>query len=362
MSKYCLILVLALFAFTASVQAEDNKMAVEPGKQYVLEVINSDYNWFDQQTVMSILDDALGLLAYQAEWGYVWGISDAGWEDGWYTPINQTTVTAAQSMLTGIKGWLQNGYSNPDVLEGVTQDLLAKGHMVHMSGSSGAANELAFDDGTSFQGGTDIFFLGRNVTWPGSPGYVHGEYGQIRVSSNTGQAYTFNFSGAETPIVLDMDGDGKLEASAGQWLPHAMKETEKLVAFDMDCDGFDDLTEWVGPNDGLLVAYNGGEMTAANLFGNEGGCYKNGYEKLSLLDTNRDGKLTADEMQTLSIWQDKNGNAQVDQGEVASVASLGITEIQVNHKNLVSSFIHNGTRKVMWDWNPCVAPVKKHRK
>lgn len=381
MSKYCLIFVLALFTFATSVQATDGE---QPNitQQYVLDVINSDYNWFNGKDVIDILDSMLLMFDNNANttfWqgisnsnGGSWGTSTTGWVNGGdggtnVNPMDATTIAAAKSMLDDARGWLQAGfYSNADGWESVTQTNLYKGHMVHMSGSNTEASALGFDDagyaGWASQTSTNIFFLGRNVTWPNSPGYVNGEYGQFKIAKKDGASYTFNFSGAETPIVLDMDGDGKLEASAGQWLPHQIsaKDTSKLVSFDMDCDGFDDLTEWVGPNDGLLLTYNGGAVTAENLFGNEGGTYKNGYEKLSLLDTNRDGKITGEELNTLSIWQDKNGNAKIDQGEVTSVASLGITEIVANHKNLMSSFIQNGTRKMVWDWYPCVAPVKKH--
>jgi hypothetical protein len=172
--------------------------------------------------------------------------------------------------------------------------------------------------------------------------------------------YVFYAQATQTPIVLDLDGDGRLEASNGKWLPHDLQaKVSELVSFDINGDGFAEKTEWIGKNDGLLVEYTGGEMTAKNLFGSEGGRYKNGFEKLSLYDKNGDSKLTGDELSTLSVWQDKNSNAKVDEGEISSLESLGITEIKINHIHCVSSFIQNGERKNVWDWYPRYFEVKR---
>jgi hypothetical protein len=123
--------------------------------------------------------------------------------------------------------------------------------------------------------------------------YNNGTYTTIKITTN-GREYTLQESIYTSPLVLDMDGDGKLEASKGQWLPHRYAGG-KIVEFDMDGDGFLDLSEWVGANDGLLLQYNEGEVSANNLFGNAGGFW-HGFEKLSLLDKNDDKKLTDDEL------------------------------------------------------------------
>lgn len=186
---------------------------------------------------------------------------------------------------------------------------------------------------------------------------------QVFAKLTTGNV-TYSFYGtcdATTPIVLDIDGDGKLEASNGEWGPHDLPKDAKLVTFDMNADGFEEMTEWVGPNDGLLVEYEGGTMTAKNLFGPEGGKYKDGFEKLALLDKDGDKKLTGDELKTLKVWLDKNVNAKVDDGEISAVSDLAITEISVEQKNLVSSFVKDGKTLTAWDWNPCFAMVKKEK-
>jgi hypothetical protein len=172
-----------------------------------------------------------------------------------------------------------------------------------------------------------------------------------------GKKYTIQDQVNCSPIVLDMDGDGKLQASAGQWLPHRYNGG-KLVKFDMDGDGFIDMSEWIGPNDGLLIAYKGQEtVTGQDLFGDADG-FLNGYFKLQLLDANKDSKLTGEEIKALSVWQDKNGDAKIDAGEIKTLKELGITELNLGHKNLVSTFIQNGETKTMWDWYPSTFAIK----
>jgi hypothetical protein len=165
-----------------------------------------------------------------------------------------------------------------------------------------------------------------------------------------------------TPIILDMDGDGKLEASKGQYKPHDYTGV-KVLPFDINGDNFDDMIEWVGANDGLLLQYKPGEKVNGNhLFGNAGG-WNHGFEKLGTLDANKDGMLKGEELATLSVWQDKNRNAVVDSGEVRTVKALGITMIKVTHtEDLVSSFEQNGTLKKMWDWYPTCFKATKKRK
>lgn len=188
--------------------------------------------------------------------------------------------------------------------------------------------------------------------------YTNGTYTTFSLTMN-GRQYTMQETIFTSPLVLDLDGNGKLEASNGQHLVHEYSACT-VVEFDMVGDGFLDLTEWVGPNDGLLLVYKQGEeVSANNLFGTAGG-FDNGYQKLSLLDKNKDNKLTGEELSTLSVWQDKNVNGIVEQGEVVSVQALGISSIGVDcTKDMVSSFVQNGATKKMWDWYPNVFRVKR---
>jgi hypothetical protein len=146
-------------------------------------------------------------------------------------------------------------------------------------------------------------------------GYTNGTFDMVTVTTN-GRKYSLAENFYTSPIILDLDGNGEIQASNGNWLPHEYKSGTRLAEFDMNGDGFPDLTEWVGPQDGLLMVYDGkGKVDGSNLFGNAGG-YDDGYEKLLLLDENNDNMLTKTELETLCVWQDLNVNAKVDQGEV----------------------------------------------
>jgi hypothetical protein len=191
--------------------------------------------------------------------------------------------------------------------------------------------------------------------------------------SGTATTYSIDYQQAVSPLVLNMNGSGKLEASGGNWLPHPDHfYTKRLVLFDLLGDGFPMVMEWVGPHDGLLVHLNSSEIhqlhstgtvqiTGQNLFGTMGG-WVNGYQKLSLYDTTRSGKLTGHELKGFYVWQDKNGNGKVDPGELKSVQQLGITQIDViPNAKLVSHFIMKGKQYKIWDWYPNALEVLKRK-
>jgi len=217
---------------------------------------------------------------------------------------------------------------------------------------------------------TLTFYAGRNSTsyvnngaWDlGSNASVTKDKAKsvLTIKTSSGKTYNIQAYSTTTPLVLDMDGDGKLEASKGEHLPHNLTtDPANMVNFDINGDGFDELVEWVGPNDGLLVRYTEGEeMTGLNLFGSATG-FQDGYQSLSVLDANKDNVISGAELEGLSVWQDANGNAKVDAGEIKTVQALGITAINVTHIGLKSSFQRNGKYATMWDWHPCTIVVRK---
>ena len=156
-----------------------------------------------------------------------------------------------------------------------------------------------------------------------------------------------------SPIVLDMTGNGVLQASDGQHMPGHSYVKENNIVADFFGDGFEIAMEWVGPQDGLLVAPKAdGSVDMSCLFGVAGG-YESGYEKLSLYDKNGDGKVSGDELIGLAVWQDANTNGVADPGEVQSVQTLGITSLALTDKlDFTSSFERNGKSYKMWDWWP----------
>jgi hypothetical protein len=163
---------------------------------------------------------------------------------------------------------------------------------------------------------------------------------------------------AVTPIVLNMDGSGKLGASNGQWLSHQKFQGNRLALFDFFGSGEPVLMEWVGPQDGLLCTVNpDGSVDGSNLFGSANG-YDNGYEELAATrDENGDGKISGAELVGLFVWQDANGNAIAGPTELKSVQDLGITEISVRPNNFKSTFVMKGQTFTSWDWHPTVKKV-----
>lgn len=182
---------------------------------------------------------------------------------------------------------------------------------------------------------------------------------QLRLTVNN-RKFEIDDLAFTSPIVFDMDGDSKLQACGGNWLPHEFNQNAAFIKeFDLDGDGFNEFVEWVGPNDGLLVAYNPNtDMSGLQLFGEPGGFF-DGYHKLSIYDVNNDRVLTGEELKDLSIWQDKNSNAKVDAGEIQSLADLKITSIAVTHKDFESTFTQDGQVRKAWDYYPCLFSVKR---
>ena len=140
---------------------------------------------------------------------------------------------------------------------------------------------------------------------------------------------------ALSPIVLDLVGKGKIEtsglSSARYVIPqHRVKAT---VDFDMGGTGKTVRTEWItGNGQALLVDNRDGKaataMKGTRLFGNVGG-FAHGYEKLATLDLNKDGKVSDMELQGLAAWID-NGDAKVQDGELKTLADIGITELSTS--------------------------------
>ena len=136
-----------------------------------------------------------------------------------------------------------------------------------------------------------------------------------------------------TPIALDLNGDGQIgvTGATSSSQKDAGAELGRTVQFDIDADGKLDTIEWFdGSGDGILVDNRDGlaaaQMNGSRLFGDDGGAFANGYDKLATLDANADGSLSGDELQGLQLWVD-NGDAQVQQGELRTLAELGIASI-----------------------------------
>jgi hypothetical protein len=172
---------------------------------------------------------------------------------------------------------------------------------------------------------------------------------------------------AASPILLDMDGNGKADVKNGEWKPHAGKGDigAKKINFDLNGDGKKELTEWTGGKDGLLLklndkqaqAYqkNGSlEVSGKELYGDQGGKYKDGYEKMrKLSDADGNGKLSGDELKNHYVWMDKDRDGTVDKGEMRTAQKAGITSVNATHNgDYQSQFEMNGEKRKTWDWWP----------
>ena len=123
------------------------------------------------------------------------------------------------------------------------------------------------------------------------------------------------------PIILDIDGDGieTVGLNAG-------------VLFDHNADGIKTGTGWVGKDDGLLVLdknNNGKIDSGAELFGDNtllknGQKAKDGFEAISDLDVNQDGKLNSSDavFSSLRVWQDINQDGVSQFGELKTLSAL----------------------------------------
>jgi hypothetical protein len=133
-----------------------------------------------------------------------------------------------------------------------------------------------------------------------------------------------------SPIVLDLNGNGvsTLAAKAG-------------VQFDLAATGKTSQVAWVGQGDGLLVMDRNGDgviKDGSELFGAatrlaNGSRAGNGYNALAEVDSNHDGKISAQDAQfvNLKVWVDRNHDGKTDLGELKGLVDLGITELDLNY-------------------------------
>ncbi len=171
-----------------------------------------------------------------------------------------------------------------------------------------------------------------------------------------------------SPIVLDLNDDGKIDVAKNNWHPHAPKFYREFAKFfDITGDGADDYTEWMMPNtrDGLLVMPENGEVkNALQLFGTAGG-YRDGYEKLSIVcDKDNNGWVEGEELEGLAIWIDENNDAVCQASELKQLSDYNIKKIATNHNDFVSKYETNdGKTSTTWDWWPAMMETRKfHRK
>lgn len=144
------------------------------------------------------------------------------------------------------------------------------------------------------------------------------------ISSEIQPAFASAISAA-SPLVIDLSS-----AHTGVTLT-AWNASTTDTFFDLNANGFAVQTAWVSGDTGLLARdlnSNGLIDSSAELFGSP---TVDGFAKLAALDSNHDLRIDNNDTDwnTLVVWTDDNGDAVTQSGELHSLASLGIANIDL---------------------------------
>ena len=144
------------------------------------------------------------------------------------------------------------------------------------------------------------------------------------------------------PLILDLDGDG-IETIAHNKLNGAL--------FDNDADGLKTATGWVSPHDGLLVFDRNGDgiiNDGTEVFGDNtslknGEKAKHGFDALADLDTDKNGKIDAndEDFSKLKVWRDLNQDGKSQENELFTLEEIGIKSLNVNYKDTNTALAGN---------------------
>ena len=152
---------------------------------------------------------------------------------------------------------------------------------------------------------------------------------------------------------MDLDGDGV----------ELISLDDSTTQFDIDADGFAEITGWVKPDDGLLAIdlnSDGNINNRDELFGVDAST--DGFMVLTGYDSNGDNAITSADAQfgALRVWRDLDGNGSVSAGELKTLAATGVSSISLNdasssqviegHDVLrASTFVINGQTRAALD-------------
>ena len=146
-----------------------------------------------------------------------------------------------------------------------------------------------------------------------------------------------------TPIGLDIDNSGKVE-------------TVKVDNLNIDLTGNgvkEQVHEWFAPTEGILIDTSvgivDGVVTGAHLFGDMGGKYLHGFEKLALRDMDGNNLVEGTELKGLAVWVDSNSNGHLDDGELKQLKDYGIVSLSTEHIDFVSSATTKDNHKMVME-------------
>ena len=135
-----------------------------------------------------------------------------------------------------------------------------------------------------------------------------------------------NATNHASPLAFDLDNDG-IETT------HAY---ETNVYFDIDNDNYAERVGWIGKDDGQLALDKNGNGNIDNVTELFGDYRMSAWDELRLLDSNKDNLINNqdDQFDELRIWQDQNQNGLSEEGELRSLSSYQIKEINLDYTNL----------------------------
>jgi hypothetical protein len=142
------------------------------------------------------------------------------------------------------------------------------------------------------------------------------------------------------------------------------------VAFDLDGSALPRRWGWITPKAAWLVYDHDGSgriTSGLQMFGSVTFWifWRDGYDALSSLDDNGDGRLSGDELKGISLWQDLNGNGVADPGEVRPITDYGVVAIECGCQpgadgmpfNPRGIIFRDGTSRPTYDWLVPSAPI-----
>lgn len=165
-------------------------------------------------------------------------------------------------------------------------------------------------------------------------GVLSSEQDALLDSSNMAQllhdAFVLGAQAQSDPLALDLDGNGIVTTNLASG-----------PQFDLDANGFKETTGWVAGGDGLLVRDLNGNGTidnGAELLGDRtvlpnGGLATSGFDALTALDSNQDGRVDAQDTAwaELKVWKDTNNDGVSTSDELLSMADAGVQAINTGY-------------------------------
>lgn len=289
------------------------------------------------------------------------------WQDALHGPVND--INAAPDLADNPGGWDNwGGYGDPGLSSDIGSNIdvgsifggfdvpgdfgdVAPGNISHTSNVPGLSHGSSLIDTDSVLGdlggrggwggyGNDYGGGGGHDAGSGSsagPGAGGGSSPGNGGGNNGGSGGgVSNGSGHTKPLILDLDNDGV----------ELILRNQSDAFLDFDEDGFWEQSAWAGPDDGFLVidlnddGTAGGDGRITRLDELELTAWADGAQTdldgLRLgFDSNNDGVFDAQDERfgEFRIWQDVNGDAVTDDGELKTLAEWGITSIDLTSDN-----------------------------